>query len=65
MTLKKQEYSAGTDCIIDDNSWPVAKKFMSIGATKIHNNKQVITLDYKVQNKNKSDIKVGGYDTRS
>jgi homoaconitate hydratase len=24
-----------------DNSWPVALKFMKLGATKIHDNKQV------------------------
>jgi len=41
-----------------DNSWPVAKKFMSIGATRIHDPQQiVITLDHDVQNKSESNMK--------
>ena len=41
-----------------DNSWPVALKFMSIGATKIHSTEQiVITLDHDVQNKSESNLK--------
>lgn len=41
-----------------DNSWPVATKFMSIGATKIHNNQQVVmTLDHDVQNKSEGNLK--------
>jgi homoaconitate hydratase len=41
-----------------DNSWPVALKFMSIGATEIHNNHQVVmTLDHDVQNKSESNLK--------
>lgn len=41
-----------------DNSWPVAKKFMDIGATRIHDNKQVImTLDHDVQNKSEANLK--------
>ena len=41
-----------------DNSWPVALKFMSIGATEIHNKKQIImTLDHDVQNKTESNLK--------
>jgi homoaconitate hydratase len=40
-----------------DNSWPVATKFMSIGATKIHDNKQVVmTLDHDVQNKSEKNL---------
>ncbi|KAL1841895.1 hypothetical protein VTJ49DRAFT_6417 [Mycothermus thermophilus] len=41
-----------------DNSWPVATKFMSIGATKIHDNRQVVmTLDHDVQNKSEANLK--------
>ena len=41
-----------------DNSWPVATKFMSIGATKIHNSQQVVmTLDHDVQNKSESNLR--------
>lgn len=41
-----------------DNSWPVALKFMSIGATKIHDPKQIVmTLDHDVQNKTESNLK--------
>ena len=33
-----------------DNTWPVALKFMSIGATEIHNNRQIVmTLDHDIQ----------------
>ncbi|KAJ5675937.1 hypothetical protein N7462_008834 [Penicillium macrosclerotiorum] len=40
-----------------DNSWPVALKFMSIGATKIHDPKQIImTLDHDVQNKSEKNL---------
>ncbi|KAH8200745.1 hypothetical protein TruAng_005062 [Truncatella angustata] len=45
-------------CMTHDNSWPVALKFMSIGATKIHNSKQIVmTLDHDVQNKSESNLK--------
>ncbi|KAK5145456.1 mitochondrial Homoaconitase [Oleoguttula sp. CCFEE 6159] len=41
-----------------DNSWPVALKFMSIGASKIHNPRQlVMTLDHDVQNKSEKNLK--------
>lgn len=41
-----------------DNSWPVALKFMSIGASKLHNNKQVVmTLDHQVQDKSETNLK--------
>jgi len=41
-----------------DNSWPVATKFMSIGAEKIHNPKQIVmTLDHDVQNKTEKNLK--------
>ena len=41
-----------------DNSWPVALKFMSIGATKIYDRKQIVmTLDHDVQNKSESNLK--------
>jgi homoaconitate hydratase len=45
-------------CMTHDNSWPVALKFMSIGASKIHDNKQVVmTLDHDVQNKSETNLK--------
>ncbi|WEW61905.1 mitochondrial Homoaconitase [Emydomyces testavorans] len=41
-----------------DNSWPVALKFMSIGASKLNNPKQVVmTLDHDVQNKSEKNLK--------
>lgn len=41
-----------------DNSFPVATKFMSMGATKIHKPEQlVLTLDHDIQNKNESNLK--------
>lgn len=41
-----------------DNSWPVALKFMAIGASKIHNREQIVmTLDHDVQNKSESNLK--------
>ncbi|KAK4164947.1 hypothetical protein QBC43DRAFT_45219 [Cladorrhinum sp. PSN259] len=45
-------------CMTHDNSWPVAMKFMSIGASKIHDNKQIVmTLDHDVQNKSETNLK--------
>ncbi|KAJ4287673.1 mitochondrial Homoaconitase [Kalmusia sp. IMI 367209] len=45
-------------CMTHDNSWPVALKFMSIGATKIHDPKQIVmTLDHDVQNKSEKNLK--------
>ena len=44
-------------CMTHDNSWPVALKFMSIGASKIHDNRQIVmTLDHDVQNKSEQNI---------
>lgn len=45
-------------CMTHDNSWPVALKFMSIGATKIYDNRQVVmTLDHDVQNESEANLK--------
>lgn len=45
-------------CMTHDNSWPVATKFMSIGATNIHDTKQIVmTLDHDVQNKTEKNLK--------
>lgn len=45
-------------CMTHDNSWPVATKFMSIGASKIHDPQQVVmTLDHDVQNKSEKNLK--------
>lgn len=39
-------------CMSHDNSWPVATKFMGLGATNVHDNRQIVcTLDHDVQNK--------------
>lgn len=44
-------------CMTHDNSWPVALKFMSIGASKIQDPKQIImTLDHDVQNKSEKNL---------
>ena len=40
-----------------DNSWPVALKFMSIGASELHDPQQlVMTLDHDVQNKTDKNL---------
>lgn len=40
-----------------DNSWPVASKFMSMGASKLNDPKQVVmTLDHDVQNKSEKNL---------
>lgn len=45
-------------CMSHDNSWPIALKFMSIGASKIANPGQVVmTLDHDVQNESESNLK--------
>lgn len=45
-------------CMTHDNSWPVAMKFMSIGASKIYDKRQIVmTLDHDVQNKSESNLK--------
>ncbi|ETI23467.1 homoaconitase, mitochondrial [Cladophialophora carrionii CBS 160.54] len=44
-------------CMTHDNSWPVALKFMSIGASKLQNPKQIVmTLDHDVQNKSEKNL---------
>jgi homoaconitate hydratase len=44
-------------CMSHDNSWPVALKFMGLGAKSIHNNRQVVmTLDHDVQNKSVKNL---------
>ncbi|KAL1963157.1 hypothetical protein VTN77DRAFT_8590 [Rasamsonia byssochlamydoides] len=44
-------------CMTHDNSWPVALKFMSIGASKLHDPKQIVmTLDHDVQNKSEKNL---------
>ena len=45
-------------CMTHDNSWPVALKFMSIGASKIRFPRQIVmALDHDVQNKSDSNLK--------
>ncbi|KAJ5147766.1 hypothetical protein N7526_001118 [Penicillium atrosanguineum] len=44
-------------CMTHDNSWPVALKFMSIGASKLHDPSQIVmTLDHDVQNKSEKNL---------
>ena len=44
-------------CMTHDNSWPVALKFMSIGASKLHDPQQIVmTLDHDVQNKSDKNL---------
>ena len=44
-------------CMSHDNSWPVATKFMGLGATKVHDNRQIVcTLDHDVQNKSEKNL---------
>ncbi|KAI5803100.1 hypothetical protein EDC01DRAFT_645783 [Geopyxis carbonaria] len=45
-------------CMTHDNSWPVAQKFFAIGASRIHNDRQVVlTLDHDVQNKSEANLR--------
>ncbi|KAJ5429537.1 Aconitase/3-isopropylmalate dehydratase large subunit alpha/beta/alpha subdomain 1/3 [Penicillium cf. griseofulvum] len=45
-------------CMTHDNSWPVALKFMSMGATKVNNPEQIVmTLDHDVQNTSAANLK--------
>lgn len=51
VTIKPQH------CMTHDNSWPVAMKFIGLGATKVHDNRQVVlTLDHDVQNKSPKNL---------
>lgn len=44
-------------CMTHDNSWPVALKFMGLGATRVKDNRQVVlTLDHDVQNKSEKNL---------
>lgn len=44
-------------CMSHDNSWPVALKFMGLGASKIKNPKQIVnTLDHDVQNQTEKNL---------
>lgn len=59
-TVKSGDYVtlAPHHCMTHDNSWPVALKFMSIGASSIHDNRQIVmTLDHDVQNKSEVNLK--------
>ncbi|KUI54487.1 Homoaconitase, mitochondrial [Cytospora mali] len=45
-------------CMSHDNTWPIAMKFMSMGATQLKNPKQMVfALDHDVQNKSESNLK--------
>ncbi|KAL8882322.1 MAG: hypothetical protein Q9192_007602, partial [Flavoplaca navasiana] len=44
-------------CMTHDNSWPVATKFLSIGASNISDREQIVmTLDHDVQNKSEKNL---------
>jgi homoaconitate hydratase len=44
-------------CMSHDNSWPVATKFMGLGATEVKDNRQIVcTLDHDVQNKSDANL---------
>lgn len=44
-------------CMSHDNSWPVALKFMGLGASKVKNPRQIVnTLDHDVQNKTDKNL---------
>lgn len=44
-------------CMTHDNTWPVALKFQTLGAKKIHDNRQVVmTLDHDVQNRSPKNL---------
>ncbi|KAG0668912.1 mitochondrial Homoaconitase [Maudiozyma exigua] len=44
-------------CMSHDNSWPVALKFMGLGATKIANPRQIVNaLDHDIQNKSEKNL---------
>ena len=41
-----------------DNSWPIILRYMSMGASKLHDNTQIVmTLDHDIQNKSESNLK--------
>lgn len=45
-------------CMSHDNTWPIAKKFMSMGATRVKDPSQMVfALDHDVQNKTESNLK--------
>lgn len=45
-------------CMTHDNSWPVALKFMEMGAEKLHRPEQIVmTLDHDVQNESETNLK--------
>lgn len=44
-------------CMSHDNSWPVATKFMGLGAKQVKDNRQIVcTLDHDVQNKSDKNL---------
>lgn len=45
-------------CMTHDNTFPVMRKFESIGASKVHDNKQIIiTLDHQIQDRGEANLK--------
>ncbi|CAG9937359.1 unnamed protein product [Clonostachys rosea f. rosea IK726] len=45
-------------CMTHDNTWPVATKFLSIGATRIKDPSQIVmTLDHDISNKSEANLR--------
>ena len=45
-------------CMTHDKSWPIILRYMSMGATQVHNPQQaVMALDHDVQNTSESNLK--------
>jgi homoaconitate hydratase len=58
MTSADIPYLEMQSLTLRSSRWPVALKFMSIGATKIHDPRQIVmTLDHDVQNESESNLK--------
>ncbi|AMD20991.1 HEL290Wp [Eremothecium sinecaudum] len=44
-------------CMSHDNSWPIALKFMELGAAEVHDARQIVcTLDHDVQNRSDKNL---------
>src|SRR5207247_4080581 len=44
-------------CMSHDNTWPIALKWMSMGAKQVRNPKQLVfALDHDIQNKSESNL---------
>ena len=63
VSRRESSFGAATTCRSSptdahDNTWPIAKKFMSMGATRVKDPRQMVfALDHDVQNKSESNLK--------